>query len=151
MIHVFKKVWKPYAMGMLWLLGLLWPMMGVHADGTLTFRSTFMVWGYILAGSSACLMVYVLNAGGALGFASRPLSRLAGNLKSSATALPTWVWVVALLAAALAYPQFAGRYGTDVAINVLLYICLGLGLNVVVGLAGLLDLEVDVVLACLGT
>jgi branched-chain amino acid transport system permease protein len=45
-----------------------------------------------------------------------------------------------ILGAALVYPQFAGRYGTDVAINVMLYICLGLGLNCVVGLAGMLDL-----------
>jgi branched-chain amino acid transport system permease protein len=36
--------------------------------------------------------------------------------------------------------MFADRYGTDVAINVLVYICLGLGLNIVIGLAGMLDL-----------
>jgi ABC-type branched-subunit amino acid transport system permease subunit len=38
------------------------------------------------------------------------------------------------------FPQFTGRYAQDVATNVLIYICLGLGLNVVVGLAGMLDL-----------
>ncbi|HCY84190.1 MAG TPA: branched-chain amino acid ABC transporter permease, partial [Desulfobacteraceae bacterium] len=47
---------------------------------------------------------------------------------------------VTALVACFVFPQFADRYGTDVAINVLLYICLGLGLNVVVGLAGMLDL-----------
>jgi branched-chain amino acid transport system permease protein len=41
--------------------------------------------------------------------------------------------------AAFCYP-FTGRYAQDVATNVLIYICLGLGLNVVVGLAGMLDL-----------
>ena len=64
----------------------------------------------------------------------------AGNIKTASTALPFWVWISAALIFALLYPQLAGRYGTDVAINVLLYICLGLGLNVVVGLAGMLDL-----------
>jgi branched-chain amino acid transport system permease protein len=36
--------------------------------------------------------------------------------------------------------RLTGRYAQDVATNVLIYICLGLGLNVVVGLAGMLDL-----------
>jgi hypothetical protein len=37
MIHEFKKVWKPYTIGLLWLLGLLWPLLGIHPDGTLSF------------------------------------------------------------------------------------------------------------------
>ncbi|MEH0021722.1 MAG: high-affinity branched-chain amino acid ABC transporter permease LivM [Desulfobacter sp.] len=140
MIQEFKKVWKPYVVGMLWLLGLLWPMLGVHPDGTLSFQKTFTVWSYILAGSFVCLVVYVVKASGSAAFIADPLSRAADRMKTSASAMPTWVWMAALLAACLAYPQFAGRYGTDVAINVMLYICLGLGLNVVVGLAGMLDL-----------
>ena len=43
-------------------------------------------------------------------------------------------------AGALAFPFVTERYAHDVAISVLVYICLGLGLNVVVGMAGLLDL-----------
>ena len=140
MIQEFKKVWKPYAIGMLWLLGLLWPLLGIHPDGTMTFQTTFTVWTYILAGSFVCLIIYVIKAGGSLKFIADPISRAAGNIKAISTALPTWVWLVAGLIVALIYPQFAGRYGTDVAISVLLYICLGLGLNVVVGLAGMLDL-----------
>jgi len=127
-------------MGMLWLLGLLWPLMGIHADGTLTFQKTVTVWTYLLAGSSVCLLIYVMKASGSLKFIADPMSRAADRATSTATALPTWVWMGLILGGALVYPQFAGRYGTDVAINVLLYICLGLGLNVVVGLAGMLDL-----------
>jgi branched-chain amino acid transport system permease protein len=140
MIHEFKKVWKQYTIGMLWLLGLLWPLMGIHADGTLTFQKTVTVWTYLLAGSLVCLILYVMKAGGALKFISTPLSRAADTTKTAATALPAWVWMGLVLGFALTYPMYAGRYGTDVAINVLLYICLGLGLNVVVGLAGMLDL-----------
>ncbi|MCD4722280.1 MAG: branched-chain amino acid ABC transporter permease [Desulfobacula sp.] len=140
MIQEFKKVWKQYTIGMLWLLGLLWPMLGIHPDGTMTFQTTFTVWSYILAGSFVCLMIYVVKASGSLKFFADPVSRAAGNIKTTSTALPTWVWLAAGLIVALIYPQFAGRYGTDVAISVLLYICLGLGLNVVVGLAGMLDL-----------
>ena len=125
---------------MLWLLGLLWPMLGIHPDGTMTFQTTFTVWRYILAGSFVCLIIYVIKVSGSLKFIADPVSRAAGNIKTTSTALPTWTWIAAALIFALIYPQFAGRYGTDVAINVLLYICLGLGLNVVVGLAGMLDL-----------
>ena len=140
MIQEFKKVWKQYTVALLWLLGLLWPMLGIHPDGTLTFRTTLTVWGYILAGSFVCLIIYVMNAGGTLKFVSGPVSRISTSIKKTSTTLPTWVWLVVLLVLAALYPQMAGRYGTDVAINVLLYICLGLGLNVVVGLAGMLDL-----------
>lgn len=125
---------------MLWLIGLLWPMLGIHPDGTLTFRTTMTVWSYILAGSFVCLVIYVMKAGDSLKFITGPVSRVAGNIKTASSALPTWVWILVILVFALIYPQFAGRYGTDVAISVLLYICLGLGLNVVVGLAGMLDL-----------
>tara|TARA_R110002020_G_scaffold165700_2_gene353337 strand:+ start:22008 stop:23267 length:1260 start_codon:yes stop_codon:yes gene_type:complete len=45
-----------------------------------------------------------------------------------------------LIAAAVIWPFFANRGGIDLATLVLIYIMLGLGLNIVVGLAGLLDL-----------
>lgn len=45
-----------------------------------------------------------------------------------------------LIAAAIVWPFFANRGGIDLATLVLIYIMLGLGLNIVVGLAGLLDL-----------
>ncbi len=126
--------------GMLWLLGLIWPMMGIHPDGTLTFQKTLTVWSYLLAGSFVCLLIYVMKTSGNLDFIASPLSRAAGQTKAKVSGLPFWIWMALILVIACIYPQFAGRYGTDVAINVLLYICLGLGLNVVVGLAGMLDL-----------
>lgn len=54
--------------------------------------------------------------------------------------VPVAIWAFVLLAFALIYPQLFGRYAQDVAINCMVYICLGLGLNIVVGLAGMLDL-----------
>jgi branched-chain amino acid transport system permease protein len=45
-----------------------------------------------------------------------------------------------LLAAAAIFPIFADNYMIDVGITCLIYVCLGLGLNIVVGLCGLLDL-----------
>ena len=125
---------------MVWLLGLLWPMLGIHADGTLTFQKTITIWSYILAGSFVCFMIYIMKSGSSFKFIADPVSRAANGVKSASAALPIWVWITVAVVLALIYPQLAGRYGTDVAITVLFYICLGLGLNVVVGLAGMLDL-----------
>ncbi|AOB26750.1 MULTISPECIES: high-affinity branched-chain amino acid ABC transporter permease LivM [Bordetella] len=50
-------------------------------------------------------------------------------------------WLVALLiAVAVIWPFFSGRSSVDIATLVLIYVMLGLGLNIVVGFAGLLDL-----------
>jgi len=45
-----------------------------------------------------------------------------------------------LLAVVALFPVFADNYMIDVGITCLIYVCLGLGLNIVVGLCGLLDL-----------
>ena len=140
MIHEFKKIWKNYAVGLVWLLGLLWPMLGIHPDGTLSFGNTFTVWLYIAATSAVCLLLYLLNKGGVLRPVTPALSRARESVGRLFTAMPNPIWIGALLVLACLYPLFTGRYAQDVATNVLIYICLGLGLNVVVGLAGMLDL-----------
>lgn len=56
--------------------------------------------------------------------------------------LPTtqrWV-VLGLILVALVWPFFGSRGAVDIATLILIYVLLGLGLNIVVGLAGLLDL-----------
>ncbi len=140
MIHEFRKIWKNYAVGLLWLLGLLWPMLGIHPDGTLSFADTFAVWLWIAAASLICLIVYVMKKGGMLRPVSNALAGPRAQAIRLATAVPDGVWIVGLLVLAVLYPVFTGRYAQDVATNVMIYICLGLGLNVVVGLAGMLDL-----------
>jgi len=50
-----------------------------------------------------------------------------------------WV-VLGLILLALAWPFFGSRGAVDIATLILIYVLLGLGLNIVVGLAGLLDL-----------
>ena len=140
MIHEFKKVWKTYTIGLLWLMGLIWPLLGIHADGTLSFGKAFTVWIYIAVGSFVCLLLYVMNKSGNLEPVAKPLSAARGKLAASAAILPVWIWIVAALVCACLFPVFTSRYAQDVAINVLIYICLGLGLNIVVGLAGMLDL-----------
>jgi len=63
---------------------------------------------------------------------------------SLAALLDKWRWqamvLVIVFALAMPFMPFAGRYWMDQAIVVLTYCMLGWGLNIVVGLAGLLDL-----------
>jgi branched-chain amino acid transport system permease protein len=140
MIQEFNKIWKPYVIGLIWLLGLLWPLLGIHPDGTLSFGRTMTVWLYIAGGSFVCMIVYVMNQSGALKGVSDPVSATWIRASSFSRTVPTWVWLMALMIAALLLPAYTSRYTQDVAINVLIYVCLGLGLNIVIGLAGMLDL-----------
>ena len=86
----------------------------------------------------ACIAVFVVQM-------LKPL--LAGKMpKVSLPALPQMksgtrnvvVFVVLMMAAS--WPFFAGRNAVDIATLAMIYVMLGLGLNVVVGFAGLLDL-----------
>ncbi|MBU3057013.1 high-affinity branched-chain amino acid ABC transporter permease LivM [Pseudomonas indica] len=64
-----------------------------------------------------------------------------GNVKNFLTLQSTQRWaVLALVLLALAWPFFGSRGAVDIATLILIYVMLGLGLNIVVGLAGLLDL-----------
>ena len=135
-----KKLWKNYVIGLVWFFGLLWPLLGIHSDGTLTFKNAFVVWLYVLGVTLIIMVVVMLRKAELLGFVTAPLSKLGIQTRKAADTVPTKIWLAVLLVGALSLPYLTGRYGQDVAINVLIYICLGLGLNIVVGLAGMLDL-----------
>lgn len=74
------------------------------------------------------------------------LSKPLGKLKKGLPTLPAAPasgnrWLILLVVAiAIVWPFFAGRAAVDIGTVVLIYIMLGLGLNIVVGFAGLLDL-----------
>ena len=61
------------------------------------------------------------------------------RLAAATAQLSRWL-APALIVLALIWPALVGRYYVDLAILVLTYVMLGWGLNIVVGLAGLLDL-----------
>jgi branched-chain amino acid transport system permease protein len=140
MIQEFKNIWKQYLIGIVWLFGLLWPLLGIHPNGTVSFGETLTVWLYIVAGTLICLVLYTLNKSGMLRGVGGPLAMAREKAALFSKRVPSWLWLVLALVLALLYPMFTARYAQDVAVNVLIYICLGLGLNVVVGLAGMLDL-----------
>ncbi|MGE4298185.1 MAG: branched-chain amino acid ABC transporter permease [Desulfovibrionaceae bacterium] len=139
MTHGYKKIFKWWAAGLAWFLLLLWPLIGITPDG-LVFADTLRVWGYVAVASALCLFLWILKREGALGFIGRPLAAAQDSARAVYARTPKWLVFLALFVGAAIPPFVAGRYFLDVAINVCIYICLGLGLNIVVGLCGLLDL-----------
>ncbi len=140
MIREFNKIWKPCAIGLFWFFALLWPMLGINSDGTLTFMGPFKVWLGIAAATVVIMILYCANKAGVLEGVKTPVAGLHQSAAGMTGKLPKWVWIAMVAVFALVYPSFTGRYAQDVAIMVLIYICLGLGLNIVIGLAGMLDL-----------
>ncbi|MDD3313545.1 branched-chain amino acid ABC transporter permease [Pseudodesulfovibrio sp.] len=134
-----KKLWTGCAVGLVWFLILLWPMLGIKPEG-FEFAATFQVFGYVAVAAVFVLFFYQVKEAGYLDAAGKPIQSAAGLIQRAYAKTPTWVLLGATLAVAIVFPLVTGRYAHDVAISVLIYICLGLGLNVVVGLAGLLDL-----------
>jgi branched-chain amino acid transport system permease protein len=140
MIQEFKKIWKLTVVGLIWFFALLWPLLSIHPDGTLSFFKAFKVWSYVASAILICVFLYVLKKSGSLSGIEAPATKARDRLTMYAGTLPTWLWLVIVGGIAASYPFFTGRYAQDVAIMILIYICLGLGLNIVIGLAGMLDL-----------
>ena len=118
-------------------LGLFGPMIGLKTEAGAT--GLFLV-PRPLALSAAVAAVFfgrllLLTWRGRRPGAYRANRGLAETLRRSGRFLTP-----ALLALAVVLPFISGRYGIDLGILVLTYVMLGWGLNIVVGLAGLLDL-----------
>jgi branched-chain amino acid transport system permease protein len=137
--YSFKKLARLYLLAMAWFYLLLWPLMGITEEG-LKFADSLRVFAYVAGGSLFCVLLWWLRHNGSLGFVERPAARVHAAAHRVFARVPTWLGVLAIFAAAAVVPLFADRYVLDVSINVLIYVCLGLGLNIVVGLCGLLDL-----------
>lgn len=134
-----KKQWLTFAVGLVWFYILLWPLMGIKPDG-LEFGPSLSVWSKVATACLVLFIIYRLRRRGALTMVERPLTQGLATVRRGLERVPRFLLIMVLLLAAVAYPQFSSRYANDIAINVLIYICLGLGLNIVIGLAGLLDL-----------
>jgi len=130
---------KDAALSALVALGLFGAMLGVLTEATpagVVLVPRPLLLAYSVAAVFAGRLAWLL-------FRSRtPTTKAYAGNRTVAEALQRSGRFVApaLLAFAVALPFMAGRYGIDLGILVLTYIMLGWGLNIVVGLAGLLDL-----------
>lgn len=139
MIRGSRKAWRNFGLGLAWFYFLLWPLLGIR-DGELRFLSTTLVWLRVAVAACLCFVLYRLGKRGVFDGLLGPAGRAREAVARAVSRAPRWMLWLPLGSLALAYPLMTNRYAQDVAINVLVYICLGLGLNVVVGLCGLLDL-----------
>jgi branched-chain amino acid transport system permease protein len=122
-------------------LVLLTPLMGMQAEGgTLRFHLGNVAIGVAVVFAGRLLLTLLRGSRGA-GVAAAPLraagAATAGLLGRHAVILGA---LGLLFAFALPFLPFANRYYIDIGTTVLIYVMLGWGLNIVVGLAGLLDL-----------
>ncbi|SEM36368.1 L-leucine ABC transporter membrane protein /L-isoleucine ABC transporter membrane protein /L-valine ABC transporter membrane protein [Pseudomonas sp. ok272] len=121
------------------VLGLKLTIVGIDLEVHGTSDTTLA----IIAICSVLMFLRVLfNQQISAAWKSSPSMPLIPAKASNFLTLPTtqrWI-IVALVAGALVWPFFGSRGAVDIATLILIYVMLGLGLNIVVGLAGLLDL-----------
>jgi branched-chain amino acid transport system permease protein len=104
----------------------------------LNFRFDWVLIGVALVAAGRLLMVGLRTVRpGTIAAVTAPVTRIPALLGPYATFL---VAAGVVFAFVMPFLPFANRYVVDVATTVLIYVMLGWGLNIVVGLAGLLDL-----------
>ncbi len=112
------------------------PIFGLHLERAGVRTHIVPRWDMV---GWACLIVFVVQLlhPWIFGRATRRLPRLA---LPALSARQNTVLLTLVLLVAVTWPFFAGRNAVDIATLAMIYVMLGLGLNVVVGFAGLLDL-----------
>lgn len=121
------------------VLGLKLTIVGIN----LAVHNTSPVTLFIIAACSVLMFVRVLfDTQISAAWKSSPSMPLIPAKASNFLTLPsTQRWIIlGLIMIALVWPFFGSRGAVDIATLILIYVMLGLGLNIVVGLAGLLDL-----------
>jgi branched-chain amino acid transport system permease protein len=121
------------------VLGLKLSTVGIKLE--VQGASPAIVW--TIAGCAIAMFVWQLFRGqlSAVWGSAPKLPSMPGKASEFLTLPSTQRWIVlGLIVVALAWPFFGSRGAVDIATLILIYVMLGLGLNIVVGLAGLLDL-----------
>ena len=119
-------------------LGLFGPMIGLRTE---SFGGPLELVPRPLAVAAAVAAVFAGRVVLLLWRGRRPAANYARNRRLAETLARAAPFIApVLLIAAVALPFLAGRYEIDLGILIMTYVMLGWGLNIVVGLAGLLDL-----------
>jgi branched-chain amino acid transport system permease protein len=121
------------------VLGLKLEIVGVNLAVIGTSNTTLFA---IFACAVAMFLRVLFHEPIAAAWRSTPSMPLIPANASNFLTLPsTQRWIIlGLILVALVWPFFGSRGAVDIATLILIYVMLGLGLNIVVGLAGLLDL-----------
>jgi branched-chain amino acid transport system permease protein len=117
---------------LIWAFILLFPMLGIEG-GRFVWDRVLRVMAVITAAGMLVLIYHYFLKG--LSFRPKVFDDVFTKFRP-----PQRLLIGLGAAGVLALPWITDNYTRDIAINVLIYISLGLGLNIVIGLAGLLDL-----------
>ena len=118
---------------------LILPMVGLR---TPTFEAgrAFTVWGVFVAILGLGLLNNAFRQTPTHERLAETLQPVRDGIATAFNRVPLKVYIAIVITFLCTYPLMANNYMIDVGISCLIYIVLGLGLNIVVGLAGLLDL-----------
>lgn len=140
----FADAFKKSVLAAIWFVFLTFPLMVIRVntiDKTVAWHWDRMIYVAAAVFFGSFVWRWLL--------ARKELSKDAVKKESALESLLTKIqsntafklmFVAAFLALAVVFPKIANLYQTNIMISCLVYIVLGLGLNIVVGLAGLLDL-----------
>ena len=117
------------------------PIFGLHLERAGTRTVIMPQWTTVAVACTLVFLVQLLRPWLARGWARiAPLQRPLHPQWPAVTGLQRQGLMLAVLLFAVSWPFFAGRNAVDIATLAMIYVMLGLGLNIVVGFAGLLDL-----------
>jgi branched-chain amino acid transport system permease protein len=118
---------------------LILPMVGLPSSGFEITRA-LLVWGVFVAILAFWLLGKTIRSSGVFQGAAYHVTPFRDRVVDNLTQVPNTFYCLALLILLALYPHLVNNYMVDVGITCLIYVVLGLGLDIVVGLAVLLDL-----------
>ncbi len=136
---------KKSVLASLWFMFLTLPIMGVFVN-TIDKSVTWHLDRVLYVGAAAFVLSYLwrfMLERKERGMKAEEQSAVEKvTLLNKLLANPKFFWpaVIAVAGFAIAFPKLFSMYQVNVMTSALIYVVLGLGLNIVVGLAGLLDL-----------
>lgn len=134
-----KSDLKKFVVYSLFLGIIILPMVGLPST-TFNTAKAFGVWGVIVGILGLGLLGKTVRRSGSYQRSAANLASVFRPLSGRITGISNRYYISIFLLAIVIYPLLSNNYMIDVGITCLVYIVLGLGLNIVVGLAGLLDL-----------
>ena len=133
------SVVKKFVVYSLFMGILILPMVGLPSRGFEIARA-LMVWGVFVGILAFWLLSKTARNSKIYQNVASSITPLRERFSNHFVKVPTKIYLLVLIVALAIYPQVANNYMVDVGITCLIYMVLGLGLDIVVGLAGLLDL-----------
>ncbi len=118
---------------------LILPMVGLPTPH-FNAKRAFGTWGVLSGLLGLMLLIKVMRQNRSVRKLESSIGTVRNNVLSKFSKIPSGLYIGFIFLFLVLFPFVANNYMIDVSITCLIYILLGLGLNIVVGLAGLLDL-----------